>query len=170
MSPEQILQEALSRYERPLIAYAKNITGEIESARDVVQETFLRLSRQSDLPSIVPRLAPWLFLVCRNCALDHRRKCIPFASADLDENFPDPQDGPDSIFFQNDDQERLSSLLKQLSQKQRELIQLKFHGQLSYKEIGEVTRMSVSNVGFQLHHAIQTLRTLWNQPPPRIHS
>ncbi|MFM8808493.1 MAG: RNA polymerase sigma factor, partial [Chthoniobacterales bacterium] len=70
MSPEQIITEALNRYERILVSYAKEITGDLESARDAVQETFLRLSRQ-DVVALESRLRPWLFLVCRNCAIDH---------------------------------------------------------------------------------------------------
>ena len=46
---------------------------------------------------------------------------------------------------------------------QRELIHLKFEAGLSYKQIAEAMRMSVSNVGVQLHTAIQTLRRLWKR-------
>lgn len=67
MSPEEIINRALGRFERPLISHANTITGDLESARDAVQETFLRLSRQ-DVSALEPRLAPWLFFVCRNCA------------------------------------------------------------------------------------------------------
>ena len=54
-------------------------------------------------------------------------------------------------------------LIDQLPQQQRELVLLKFEAGLSYKQIGEVRRMSVSNVGVQLHIAIQTLRRLWKR-------
>lgn len=87
MSPEEIIQEALARYERPLISHAKAITGDLESARDAVQETFLRLSRQ-DVSALAPRLAPWLFLVCKNCALDHLRKVVRFQEGPLEDNHP----------------------------------------------------------------------------------
>ena len=60
MSPEEIIDLALERYERPLIGYARSITGDPESARDAVQETFLRLSRQN-LAALERRVAPWLF-------------------------------------------------------------------------------------------------------------
>ena len=51
MTAEKIIPCAIERFERVLISYAKEITGDIESARDAVQETFLRLSRQ-DLVTI----------------------------------------------------------------------------------------------------------------------
>ena len=42
----QWMVDALDRYERPLIRYAKWLLGDAEMARDVVQETFLRLCRE----------------------------------------------------------------------------------------------------------------------------
>ena len=35
----------LDRYERVLIRYARSITGDLDSARDVVQETFIKVAR-----------------------------------------------------------------------------------------------------------------------------
>ena len=66
------IRELLNRYEGPLLRYAVHITGDLDCARDVVQDTFLRLCRQP--VEIRDRAAPWLFRVCRNRALDIRRK------------------------------------------------------------------------------------------------
>lgn len=40
------MQTALERYERPLIQYAMSIVQSLDRARDVVQETFMRLHKQ----------------------------------------------------------------------------------------------------------------------------
>lgn len=164
MSPEEIISAALERYERPLIAYAKTFTGDLDAARDAVQETFLRLSRQ-DVKALEKRLAPWLFLVCRNCALDHQRKIVRFVPEGLDHDPADSAPAPDAAASEAEDHSHLRSLLDGLPEKQRELVVLKFEAGLSYQEISEATRLSVSNVGYQLHHAIRTLRERWNQPP-----
>jgi DNA-directed RNA polymerase specialized sigma24 family protein len=37
--------DALTQYEQPLLRYAKWLLGDLDAARDVVQETFLRLTR-----------------------------------------------------------------------------------------------------------------------------
>lgn len=162
MSPEEIIDHALERYERPLISYAKGITGDLESARDAVQETFLRLSRQ-DVRALEKRLAPWLFFVCRNCALDHQRKVLRFPDGALSEEQPSDAPSPAAEVSASEDGLLLKKLVSQLPPQQRELIQLKFDAGLSYKEMSEATRMSISNVGVQLHTAIQTLRKLWNR-------
>src|SRR3954447_23999083 len=67
------VRAAVARFEGPLTLYAARLLGDPESARDVVQETFLRLCVQ-DRTAIEPRLAEWLFTVCRNRSLDVLRK------------------------------------------------------------------------------------------------
>ena len=161
MPPERIITEALDRYERVLVSYAKEITGDLESARDAVQETFLRLSRQ-DVIALEPRLRPWLFLVCRNCALDHRRKVVRFRAEPLeDDEWLSDEPSPPMHAIAAEDAGRLRELVAALPRQQRELIKLKFEAGLSYKEMAEALRTSVSTVGVQLHDAIKTLRRQW---------
>ena len=168
MTPEQIITTALDRYERVLVSYAREITGELESARDAVQETFLRLSRQ-DVVALEPRLRPWLFLVCRNCALDHRRKVVRFSTEPLEEDdwMSEEASAPARVIAA-EDAGRLRELVAGLPRQQRELIRLKFEAGLSYKEMAEALRTSVSTVGVQLHDAIKTLRRRWLDEQPGI--
>ncbi|MCH7567752.1 MAG: hypothetical protein IH787_08880, partial [Nitrospirae bacterium] len=67
------LRTTLDQYERPLVRYASGLLGNLDGARDVVQETFLRLCRE-DRARVDGHLSRWLFTVCRNHALDIRRK------------------------------------------------------------------------------------------------
>lgn len=166
MTPEQIITAALDRYERVLVSYAREITGDLESARDAVQETFLRLSRQ-DVVALEPRLRPWLFLVCRNCALDHRRKVVRFSTEPLDDaDWVSDEPSPPVRAIAKEDAGRLRELVSGLPRQQRELIRLKFEAGLSYKEMAEALRTSVSTVGVQLHDAIKTLRRQWLKNDP----
>jgi DNA-directed RNA polymerase specialized sigma24 family protein len=65
------IAEALQRYEKPLLRYAAWLLDDRERARDVVQEVFLRLCRQSR-ERVEDHVSEWLFKVCRNLALDVR--------------------------------------------------------------------------------------------------
>src|SRR5262245_6039312 len=78
---------ALETPERALIRYANWLLGDLESARDVGDESFLRLCRE-DPAKLEGRLAPWLFTVCRNAALDARRKTSRLAPIESDEQSP----------------------------------------------------------------------------------
>ncbi len=72
MDKSQWLQGLLRDNEGRLFRYIKRWVSE-ETARDLVQETFLRLWRQ-DQQQLVGREAEWLFCVCRNLALDVLKK------------------------------------------------------------------------------------------------
>ena len=63
----------LQEYERPLLRFAWRLTGDEDSARDVVQQAFLRLCGQSR-EALDNHVAAWLFAVCRNLSIDILRK------------------------------------------------------------------------------------------------
>ena len=156
------VRSILVEFEGPLLRYAQRITGDLESARDVVQETFLRLCRQ-DRDEVEGHLGQWLFTVCRNRALDVQRKERRMSTAtDLDDRVS-PDAGyyaPDVTAETSASAARAIGLLEHLPGNQQEVIRLKFQNELSYREISEVTGLTVSNVGFLLHVGIKRLREL----------
>ena len=152
------IQSAIAEHEGPLMRYACHFLDR-ESARDVVQDTFIRLL-QSDPAKIDGHLRPWLFKVCRNRAIDVCRKENRVSLSDsstLDQNEGDVKN-PAKVAEQRDSSARLRSLVCELSERHQEILRLKFQSALSYREISEVMEISVSNVGFMLHTAIQAVR------------
>jgi RNA polymerase sigma-70 factor (ECF subfamily) len=163
MNPEQIITEALDNYESLLISYAGEITGDTESAKDAVQETFFRLSRQN-LSDLQPRLRPWLFVVCRNCALDSMRKVVKFSADSVEDHDRASEDpSPDERAMATEEGRRIWDMVAGLPLQQREIVKLKFEAGLSYKEMAEILKTSVSTIGVQLHEAMETLRSRWNR-------
>jgi len=68
------LHATFERLERPLIAYAMRLLGgDVEVARDCVQESFLRLCSASQ-SHVEGHVDAWLFKTCRNRAMDHHRQ------------------------------------------------------------------------------------------------
>lgn len=149
--------EALERFEKPLLAYARRFTGDLDAARDLVQDAFLELCKQP-LASDDPRLGPWLFRVCRNRAIDRLRKESPVRLWEEPDRMPDAALDTERDAETRDEANRLAESLRTLPPRQGEAVWLKFHAGLSYRQIAEVMDESVSNVGFLLHTAIQDLR------------
>ncbi len=158
----------LVEYEQPLIRYAAHITGDIERAREVVQDVFLKLCRQKP-DEIGDHVAQWLYTVCRNRALDVIRKekrMTGISDVQLDMH---ARSGPE-ISSALEKSEQLAEVLKALQTlpaNQQEVLRLKFQGDLSYLEISRVTRLSVSNVGFLIHTGLKTIREKV-QPQPAL--
>ena len=69
LAKDEFVADALAKYEAPLIGYATGIVRDHERARDVVQDTFIRLYKQ-DIEKVQKGLKTWLYTVCRNRALD----------------------------------------------------------------------------------------------------
>lgn len=153
------VQSALERYERPLLQYAMSIVGEIERARDVVQETFMRLHNQEQ-ENIEGHLSQWLFTVCRNCALKSLKKEDRYIYVEAQEFETKRCEGltPLMELERKERVERLMELVKELPKNQYEVVRLRFHHHHSYQEISEITGLSVGNVGFLLNAAMRNLR------------
>ena len=152
------IASALKEYERPLTRYAAHILGDVERAREVVQDTFLKLCRQ-DQSRLSDHLAQWLYSVCRNRALDVLRKekrMTALGEAQL--NLPVHGPGISSVMEMEDQLSGVMSILRTLPANQQEVIRLKFQGELSYRQISQITRLSVSNVGFLIHTGLKTIR------------
>ncbi len=151
--------DVLEEYQAGLIRYAMRITGDLEKARDVVQDTFLQLCKQQPA-RIKGHLAPWLYTVCRNRALDVQRKESRMTVLQEVDGFM-AVDRAQSPARQVETREMVTEVLgalNQLTPNQQEVIRLKFQAGLSYREIGQITGVSTSNVGFQIHTGIKKLR------------
>ena len=71
---------------------------------------------------------------------------------------PDPNPDAAEVASDAEEQTVLSRMVDRLSPRQQEVLRLRMQAGLSYREIAEVTGLSVSNVGFHLHQALNSKR------------
>src|SRR6476469_2825771 len=135
----------LQRFERPLLQYATRILGDSDRARDVVQETFVKLQKEKR-EQIDDAPAKWLFTVCRNGALNicRKEKRMTYLDQELLETRESEQPAPFERLEQKEASGFLLKILGTLPPRQQELIQLKFQHDLSYQKISEITTLSGS--------------------------
>ncbi len=153
------IRAALQRYEKPLLRYASQILGDEELARDVVQDTFLRLCREEP-DRIADHLAEWLYTVCRNRSLDVLRKEKRMKTMS-DEQVATQQSRDENQVVAaetRDSAQRVQQIVEGLSDNQREVVRLKFQHGLTYREISKITKLSISNVGYLIHTALDKVR------------
>lgn len=151
--------------ESPLLAYAARLLADSDMAQEIVQEAFLRLHAQFDRVQDPRR---WLFRTVHNLALNRRRddrrlRPLPFLPDSAgpepapDPDAPDPQPPPDELLARWEAVGLVRLGLQNLDPRSRELLELKFARDLSYKEISARTGLSVGHVGYLLHHALKAL-------------
>ncbi len=160
--PREWIAQVFAQLEVPLVGYAsRHLRGDFEAARDVVQEAFVKLCQQS-WPEIEPQVTAWLYRTCRNRAIDLNRRegCMSMTTRSTDvSQLQDQHDPPPQQRAEMDEQlDQVRVQLDQLPDRQQELLRLRLHENLSYKQIAEVTGLTATNVGYLLHQAIATLR------------
>jgi RNA polymerase sigma-70 factor (ECF subfamily) len=161
------IRAAVAEFEAPLLRYALRFThGDLEAARDIVQDGFLRLcrARRSEVDG---HLAQWLYTVCRNRALDLYRKegRMNEVSPPSPDYAVSPQAGPAAVLERSETVGSVLALLATLPPRQQECIRLKFQQGLSYKEISGITTFTVSYVGVLIHEGMKTLRARLGAAP-----
>ena len=157
----ELVERAVSEFESPLIGYAKTIVHDLDRARDIVQDTFIRLYQQ-DVSKVSDGLKSWLFTVCRNRALDVLRKEKRLVSVD-DEILAAEDSGveePGKIAADHERVELVKSYIARLPENQANVIILKFEKGYSYQEISDATGLTSGNVGFLIHTGMKRLRAI----------
>ena len=135
--------------------------GATADAEDLTARTFEKAWRarhryRRDLASF----ATWLMSIARNVAADHvraRRPMVPIEEAGMLASAGTPEDEA----MRSSDGERLTRLLEQLPERERELMAMKYGAGMTNRAIAAATGLSESNVGTIVHRAVQTLRARW---------
>lgn len=164
------LLEAVEAYEAPLTRYARRLLDDFDLAADAVQHAFMKLCAESQ-ERLEGRVAPWLFRVCRNRAVDHlrhsgrERSLLEADTADSDCHAPATaaariagrESDPALVAERADLARHVAALLADLPAPQRETIDLWCEG-LSYKQIAEVTGRTEGHVRVLAHRGLTALR------------
>jgi RNA polymerase sigma factor (sigma-70 family) len=139
-------------------AYAISLLDNRSAAEDVTALAFERLYRSRarlDDNRGTPRA--WLFAIARNAALDELRRRRRQPQCELPEELPG-EENPAATPEQIARRATVRDALLALPLREREVVLLKFHGQLSNGELARVLGVSESNAGTRLHRALTRLR------------
>jgi len=132
-----------------------------ETAEDLTGEVFYKaLAFRSSFDERKASYKTWLYTIARNIVVNHCRSRKNELLFDDFEELAANNDVED-IFGLNEDFRRLHELLKTLPEREREVIALRYWGELSYKEIAARTGLNVNSIGPIINRSIVSLRKLW---------
>lgn len=144
-------------YQAPLLRYAFRLVRDEDRAQDIVQEVFVQYFQSPPRAGDERQLSNWLFRVAHNRAVDLIRR--ESRMREQAQAMPDPGSAPPATeaLIRDETRNQLDALIDRLTENQRTCLVLKFQEDKSYREISEITGLSVSNVGFLLHQAVKKL-------------
>ncbi len=147
-----------NRYKSPVYAFCVKMVGDRELARDVMQETFLRVYENRDRLVNLGSFKAWIFTIARNQCLNQLRKArwqVPLD--DQQQLVAERADTPISRLEKNERVAMVARYLNELSDDYREVIILRDYQNMSYEEIAAVTRSTLSAVKSRLFKARRKL-------------
>ena len=135
--------------------------GDRHEAEDLAGEVFLKAleSLKSYKERGIPMQA-WLFRIAHNASVDHLRKKGRVTSVSIEEVTIMAREDPAAVAEKNIDMEKVREAMQKLTPEQREVVQLRFFGGLSSKDVGAILHKSDGAVREMQRAAVEKLRTL----------
>ena len=151
----QLYEENFDRIYRYIVL---KIGDRIE-AEDMTQQVFLNaLKSLSSFKWKGMPFSAWLFRIAHNQIVDYLRKKTRRPTVPLDTSLASSNSNPALVAEQNMEIERLLSATKRLTEAQREVISLRFTGELSIAQVAKIMGKSQGAVKALQHSAIVSLR------------
>jgi len=132
--------------------------GNLQQAEDIVQDAFVKVwKRCADI--IYEKARSFLYTICNNSLrneFDHQKVVLKHEHTLVKEDRHD--ESPDFILEMEDFRKKLENAIANLSAKEREVFLLCRIDKKSYKEIAEITNISVKAVERRMRNAFINLR------------
>ncbi len=138
-----------------VLRFLLHLTGDVELARDLVQETFARYLSRYGRDSEQLGL---LFTIARNAGLDalRRRRTSTLPERET----ADPRRDPEHQLIDRQEMDRVLAAIRRLDDTDRQLVAFLATGTFSYREIGRLLDLSETNVKVRVHRARLKLKAL----------
>jgi len=155
-----------SAYGDPLFYYVLKLTGNEESAKDVIQECFVRVWENIERIDTEEEVLPLLITYIKNLMRDEFRKNKNYKHllaviGESTKGALTPPDAEHSLALQ-DRQKQLDYSLSQLSEKRKNIFRMVRLEGLSYKEVAESLDLSIPDIKKQMRLSLQFLRKVMN--------
>jgi RNA polymerase sigma-70 factor (ECF subfamily) len=165
----------VERHRDRIFGFLMKMTRDRALANDLFQETFLRViqamhDRRGSYTQ-QGRWLSWVMRIARNTAIDHFRKQKKFADVDgvrgdEDEGrsfwaqLPDEEPRADELLHRAEQKAWLDTFVQRLAPEQREVLTLRQETDLTFREIAELTDVSINTALGRMRYALKNLRRM----------
>ena len=165
----EALAELLERYRRPLFSFILRMVPSSADADEVFQEVWMRVIRKA-ADSRRDRFKGWVFRIAHNLLIDRARSRRPMASLDepiggdteqtLAERVPSGGVAPNMAVEGRDLGRRIQAALAMLPPEQRQVFLLRTEGDVPFKDIARLQRVSINTALARMQYALAKMRQL----------
>jgi RNA polymerase sigma-70 factor, ECF subfamily len=169
---ERAFRTLIERHQERIFGFLVGMVRDRELAGDLFQETFLRvvaaMQRRRGTYEQQGRWLGWVMRIARNAALDHLRSRKKWQDVDRDDEDGTSfferlaSDDPDAVaeLDLSDQLDTLRAAIEQLPPEQREVVLLRHEAELTFREIAEITDVSINTALGRMRYALINLRKI----------
>lgn len=166
---EQALAALVERYQTDIFRFCLHYLKNVESAREMAQETFLRIYTARSRFEVDRKFKPWMLCIARNLCLNEikRRRTVQmetleeYASSARTESggvLRAADDNPYEILRTQERHGFVLTMLDSLPEESREVVVLRYFEKLSAREIAEIVDSTEGAVRTRLHRILKQMR------------
>ena len=166
---EKSLEKLIFRHKRKVFAYIMMVVKDDQVADDIFQDTFIKVINtiRSGSYKEEGKFIQWVMRIAHNLIIDHfrRNKRIPVINNSNDEfdifdmvRITDPSIEEQIIMEQIFDDVR--ALIELLPEEQKEVLVMRHYSNMSFKEIADVTNVSINTALGRMRYALINLRKI----------
>lgn len=172
---EHAFRELMNRHQAKVYSYIYSMVNNGEIANDIFQETFTKvITKMDDTYNEQGKWIAWVMRIAHNATIDHIRKQKRFvdvgnqydteSKTDYYDRLPDE----DAVSQQEELElnESKASLMKHISdlpEEQRTVVMLRHYYEMPFKEIAELTDVSINTALGRMRYALINLRKMFEQ-------
>jgi RNA polymerase sigma-70 factor (ECF subfamily) len=152
------------RYYRRIHGVARHIVNDEDLARDIVQQTFIRVFRYISTFDVSRQFYTWLYQIVVNLSIDAMRRRAARQTSPLDETndgLPSRLQGPQGLASRVELKERVRQYLDQLPEHYKAVLVLREIEGFTCEEIADILQVKNVTVRWRLHHARKLFKALW---------
>ncbi|HIJ67862.1 MAG TPA: sigma-70 family RNA polymerase sigma factor [Planctomycetes bacterium] len=160
----EALRRIYDKHHGHLLKLAVVLTGNVDTAEDIVQEVFMNFARSADRIGLAGSLKSYLITSTLNCVRNKRRDSKHRKLQNLEgaERIPSMARRPDQWAVLSERLERLTNAMSSLPYEQREVITLRLEERTTFHQIAGLQKTSISTVNGRYRYGIEKLRSLLN--------
>lgn len=159
----------LERNQEALFAYIMRLAQDVDQANDVFQETFMKaiVCIRSHQYKTTGKFSAWLMRIAHNLVIDSVRnnRNMPQYDGDMQNNVLYnnvrlSQECCEEDMLRQADLTTLEKMIGMLPPVQQEIVHLRFYEDLSFKEIAQITNVSINTALGRMRYATLNLRKM----------
>jgi RNA polymerase sigma-70 factor, ECF subfamily len=155
--------ELMIRYERQIYRLCYRFTSNADDARDLAQDVFIKAFEHLADFRRESSLKTWLYRIATNHCINHV-KSNSQQFVEVTETVRQTTATAQRELEEKEQREHFREMVKKLPPKQRAILELRIHEQLSYEEIATMSNRSVSTIKASVFFALEKLRKLVKEP------